>query len=526
MPDFIVPGLNPLEIPEIIAMVGQTIPLCRRVMHCDFFNPLIALPITVFAPRDLLACTVVSRTWRRILLPILWRTYDGALMRYVPASVLRANSIYFRTFRDQFGYYHSGPFLTTVLSKLTVSQQHDWAVPLMLSNPALRHLTWTGLGKPFLNLEYSALAGLANLRDLCLSNWNLSGRQLAVIICASPRLRRLSLSCVDGALDLDGMLILFALEEISLGYIPAKSQCLLDLVQFCPSLQRISFLGTWVPEQERDLLSLGSRIRSSCPDLISIQFSAAYCFGTDGFNTLEDFEYAALAQSTQHLSNFAAEISHLGYMLTDSLIDRFESLVTIELGIRRRRQHQHTHDGGGRRVGADDQYDEDLFMDVVNTARILSNCSRLRVFRLSSAENLIEMDTALELFATPWACLELEVLSLGQISLPPTTQLDCRAPVSSSFGEYGWFVQPQPGVTESAESKGLASKATQSCATSSVQALSGSTLNVDGDTRTSNQSKVDLWTFGSEFKRKLFPQVSLLTVLRELCLNQVKYARL
>ncbi|KAF8929901.1 hypothetical protein BGZ58_008614 [Dissophora ornata] len=517
MPDFIAPGLNPLEIPEIIAMIGQQIPLSRKATYTDPFNPVITTTALVFSPKDLLACTAVSRAWRRILLPILWRFYDGALMRYAPLAVLQANSVYFRSFRDQLGHYHSGPFFATNLRQLIISRQHDWAVPFMLSNPGLQHLTWTGLGHSLQDREYSALMNLRILRDLCLSNWNLSGRQLALILCASPRLLRLSLSFVDGVQDLDGMLILFALEEISLGYVPANSQCLLELVRHCPSLRRISFLGTWIPEQDRDLLTLCTRMRCCCPDLCSIQFVASYSFGTDNFNMLEDFEYAALVQSAQSLNYFAADIPCLGSMLTKSLISQFESLVAVDLCIRRRIHHQHPHDGGGTGGSGDKDggSNSTQFMDVIHTARILSTCSHLRVFRLSSAENVIDMDAALELFAAPWACLGLEVLSLGQISIPAKSKRgDKRAAMTCSFGDYGWYVQSKANVSFASASKAMAN----STALTTLGAITpGTTL--------SGETDDELWTFGFEFRQKLLPQVSLLTVLRELCLNKVQYAR-
>ncbi|ORZ27248.1 hypothetical protein BCR41DRAFT_392578 [Lobosporangium transversale] len=507
MPDFITPGLNPLEIPEIIAIVGQQIPLCQKRAYSDPFNLTTISTTAVFMPKDLLACTAVSRTWRRILLPILWGSYDGALMRYVSPEVLQANSVFFRSFRDQFRHYHPGPFFATNLRQLIISQQHKWAVPFMFANPGLHHLTWTGFGHPLLDNEFSALTSLANLRDLCLSNWNISGRQLALILNASPRLLRLSLSFVDGVQDLDGMLILFALEEISLGFIPEKSQGLFELVRYCPGLKRISFLSTWIPEQARDLVALSSRIRCCCPDVCSIQFSAAYCFGSNSFNTLKDFEYAALVQSTDHLERFAAELYCLDHMLTTSLLGQFEFLAAVDLCIRR--------DG---KASADSLQ----FMDICNSARILSTCSHLRVFRLSSAENMIDMNAALELFASPWVCLGLEVLSLGQISFPPLAkhQQDSRKSTKSSFTfrDYGWYVQPK---TNTSFASAVSPKATTAGVVASAHGV-GPSVPVTPFQSTMGD---ELWHFGSEFRQKLLPQVSLLTLLRELCLNKVHYAR-
>ncbi|OAQ31918.1 hypothetical protein K457DRAFT_135684 [Linnemannia elongata AG-77] len=484
MPDFIPPGLNPLIIPEIVVMVGQQIPLCRRTILPDPYTGSFTfntIPVTLFAPKDLLACTAVCQAWRRILIPVLWRYYDGALMRYVPLQVLQKASVYFRIFRDPIGQYHQGPFFSTHLQQLIISQQHEWAVPFLDANPALQHLTWTGLGRPLTDQQFMALARMAQLRDLCLSNCSLVGRSLASVLNGSPGLLRLSLSSVDGITQLDGLSTMSSLEEIALGYLSVNSRCavLNDLTRFCPNLRRISFLGTWGPtdddavvggagrRQGRDLLKLSSTLRVFCPELQSIQFTAGYCFGIDRFNTLQDFELAALAESAERLTSFGAEISTLGRMLTDTLICKSRTLVAVDLCIRRRYPHQHPHDGGGGGGGGGtagfglqggalvsagntttgegglfeldildhgiealakhsywDESEESMHdgsgqsQDIVNAARILTHCSNLRVFRLTSDEKWIRMEEAMALFARPWACLGLEVLSLGHISMP------------------------------------------------------------------------------------------------------------
>ncbi|KAG0312364.1 hypothetical protein BGZ97_011251 [Linnemannia gamsii] len=421
MPDFIPPGLNPLEIPEIVAMVGQQIPLCRRTILPDPYTGTFtfnAVPVTLFAPKDLLACTAVCQAWRRILIPVLWRYYDGSLMRYVPPQVLQKASVYFRIFRDPIRQYLQGPFFSTHLQQLVISQQHEWAVPFLDSNPALQHLTWTGLGRPLADQQFMALTRMAQLRDLCLSNCSLVGRSFASVLNASPGLSRLSLSFVDGITQLEGLSTMVFLEEIALGYLPVNSQgaVLDDLIRFCPNLRRISFLGTWGPtnddsipggrRQGRDLLKLSSILRVYCPELQSIQFTSAYCFGVDRFNTLQDFELAALAESAERLTSFGAEISSLGRMLTDALICQSRTLVAVDLCIRRKYPHQHPHDGGGgttefglggeglfeldildHGIGALakhsywDEEEEELMQDgsgksrdIINAARILTHC--------------------------------------------------------------------------------------------------------------------------------------------------------
>ncbi|KAF9086312.1 hypothetical protein BGX23_008984, partial [Mortierella sp. AD031] len=76
-----------LKNDEIISLIGSRIPLFElQVIHetCD--------PIRVWNPRLLMRCTRVSRRWRRVLLPILWETYDLQFMEEViPAHTLTDN---------------------------------------------------------------------------------------------------------------------------------------------------------------------------------------------------------------------------------------------------------------------------------------------------------------------------------------------------------------------------------------------------------------------------------------------------
>lgn len=548
MPDFIFPGLNPLSIPELIAIVGQFIPICKKELihkHINlYFHPPVCAMTTVFAPQDLLACTAVSRAWRRILLPILWRSYDGALMRAVPLATIQQNSIYFRAFRDYLGHHHQGPFASTNLRCLVISRLHEWANCLISSNPNLLSLTYTGLGGAFPDFGYRALIYLSHLQDLCLSNWNITGHQLAFMLCGSPRLIRLGLSFLEGVQDLEGMTIMFGIEEISLGYIPSSSQSLLQLIQYLPSLQRISFLGTWSGQspQQRDIFTLSSNLRFFCPELRSIHTTAAYNFASNEYDTLDDSELASLIQGAKNLEQFKAEVASLGRLMSDSLITQYESLVVVDLCIRRR-SYQHPHDGGGGSMGTDGETGVPTEhsttapgvrpSDILNTTRILSSCCHLRVFRLSSAVT-IDVNAALHLFASPWACLGLEILWLSQISVPAaTTKQDRRSTLSLSslFSQYGWSVQSSKRHTSLPKSMGqphgqtMPSSKQTAAASIARRTLAPPSSSTTPSGRSVSETEEDLWAFGTEFPKKLLPQIGLLSVLKELCLNKVQYSR-
>ncbi|KAF8984283.1 hypothetical protein BGZ46_008371 [Entomortierella lignicola] len=69
---------NPLEVPEILKIVGEYIPLWGWDMSGRL----------VFLPKDLIKCLLVSRHFHNTLLPVLWHTYDIMAMRTVPSDLI------------------------------------------------------------------------------------------------------------------------------------------------------------------------------------------------------------------------------------------------------------------------------------------------------------------------------------------------------------------------------------------------------------------------------------------------------
>lgn len=73
-----------LDIPETLARVGDFIPLRVKVTY-PFRRP----TRFKFAPKDLLNCTLVSKTFRQVLLSVLWRVFDSMYMaRLVPKEIV------------------------------------------------------------------------------------------------------------------------------------------------------------------------------------------------------------------------------------------------------------------------------------------------------------------------------------------------------------------------------------------------------------------------------------------------------
>ncbi|KAF9088118.1 hypothetical protein BGX23_007647, partial [Mortierella sp. AD031] len=73
-----------LEIPEILRAIVQ------HLIHFESSGALVS-PF-LFRPRALLDCCMVSKRWRQVLLPVLWRVYDQRYMWMVLFVVLIRNS--------------------------------------------------------------------------------------------------------------------------------------------------------------------------------------------------------------------------------------------------------------------------------------------------------------------------------------------------------------------------------------------------------------------------------------------------
>lgn len=81
---------NPLEIPEVIALVIRYVPL--------WTPPSMSRPSLRFKPKDVLSCSAVNSTWRHASLSTLWFTYDESqkIVANIPSGVLRQNSRFFK----------------------------------------------------------------------------------------------------------------------------------------------------------------------------------------------------------------------------------------------------------------------------------------------------------------------------------------------------------------------------------------------------------------------------------------------
>ncbi|KAG0208028.1 hypothetical protein BGX33_006497 [Mortierella sp. NVP41] len=280
--------VNPLDLPEILAVVGRFLPLWTLE-----FNHRHGQPTPRFNPRTLRSCLLVSKLWYHTLFPILWTTYDSQIMRRAPQEIVTRYSPHFRFMSVTDG--DPGLFHCTRLVELTVCKfkglssqpQAEFQLspqkPLVRSNPGLRALTWHGRSV-FKSLDLEDLAHLENIEDLHLSSWDFENGLLPRLLrMHAGSLRTLHLELAnnlnqgelsapplkrdngkdDGTVIHEGYLTMDCLESLTVNAHTPNNQYLSELVRCCPALRELSVR---LDEQD-DTTLLARSLRNHCPKL-------------------------------------------------------------------------------------------------------------------------------------------------------------------------------------------------------------------------------------------------------------------
>ncbi|KAF8951297.1 hypothetical protein BGZ46_004076 [Entomortierella lignicola] len=101
--------VNPMDIPEIIAIVGRYI---KELQDSDVWGP------TKIHTKELYDLTLVSKTWQAALIPVLWEDYNGAKMLKTSKDVISKYSQYSRTISN---FKHPGPFICSQVKRIDIS---------------------------------------------------------------------------------------------------------------------------------------------------------------------------------------------------------------------------------------------------------------------------------------------------------------------------------------------------------------------------------------------------------------------
>ncbi|KAK3822984.1 MAG: hypothetical protein J3Q66DRAFT_330543 [Benniella sp.] len=298
---------NPLDIPEILFLVGKYIPLWH-------FNP----PGTLYAfqPRDMLSCTQVSRLFRITMLPILWYIVDENIMTTVPIDIIRKYTPYIRIhlnygLRSDFPT-DNRPFCTELIHlSFAEKVEKDHHVELIKSNPGLKNL------KGSFSSDFSTHYGdtFENLKELedfqCILDRgdNTSYQQFFRPI--APTLRTMKLLAKSTTLNLDG-LVFPKLKELTVDLFNEHEARI--LLQGSPNLESLTSSHFYSNKLIRVIKT------GACPALKSLKVGmndqdqdgvAEMLEGRVGFQSLELSFGKFSGRLTAAISHHASSLTHL-----------------------------------------------------------------------------------------------------------------------------------------------------------------------------------------------------------------------
>ncbi|KAF9296812.1 hypothetical protein BGZ74_010157 [Mortierella antarctica] len=189
---------HPLNIPEILSLVGSFVPAWQEPPSGS-----------KFAPLNLLSCALVNKAWREAMLPHLWAVYhhDSLVSAHVPTRLLFKYSPYFHFFqppervvkglwrKDSAG---QSLFQCTRLKFFLLSASNNFLPQLQLlyKNPGVESLHWHEFRPAKLPGRLVDLVQpfAGSIKYLHLEKGKYSEAKLVLLLNCFPRLRRLHIS--------------------------------------------------------------------------------------------------------------------------------------------------------------------------------------------------------------------------------------------------------------------------------------------------------------------------------------------
>lgn len=400
---------NPLTIHELIYRVGIFIPLYTWDRDNTRFYR--------FTPKDLLSCIRVNHTWYTALAPLLWTVYSDVDMerRKVPIETVVAHSQHIRFFEYDKSESR-GPLLPTNLRELRLKSVSSFesCADFIFANSQLTALDWT------LHLEHQTdplqclaiqtlLESLYQLKHLRLGNWRVYDPiQFKGLLNKAPGLKELALVQMEGLRGLQGCPPMLNITRLYL-------QCLwnnvnpglVDLLRLCPNLKSLTFFNF----NDCPVATIARNLRECCPQLTTINTMATYLDALDPVPWLES-DLLMLLEATLHLVHFRVPMKSFTARICDAIITHAGSLETIHLFI-----------------------EQDSDATFRNANRILSSCSNLRAFTMSSGTSGWSAKHALDILGQPWNLPFLETFELNGFKQRAFEYEDAFYNTFDDFGE-------------------------------------------------------------------------------------------
>ncbi|GJJ72176.1 hypothetical protein EMPS_04533 [Entomortierella parvispora] len=313
-----------LELPEILLRISQFLPLWSAGDRGSY----------IFEPQTLLACTLVSKSFRQAMLPTLWYMFDHSFMRNLPESIMFKYSPHFRILGLNYPVSVTLPTTSTSTATTTTTPLRSlsctWLIDLRIYgnepscrdllhvNPQLQKILWAGTTEysddSIPVVEPNLLKGLTDLRWLRLCEWDL-GREGALLPMLQAVQNTLTVLRLDSFCGGEGVLPdplpataenspflapdhgisdgspspWLRIKELTMDLQFTLSHQLIDLVAFCPLLEDLTLIAACDADLNRLVQNL-----EHCPNLSRIQVDGIYFGLFDTYRILRDSKFASL----------------------------------------------------------------------------------------------------------------------------------------------------------------------------------------------------------------------------------------
>ncbi|KAH7059946.1 hypothetical protein BKA57DRAFT_446035 [Linnemannia elongata] len=398
-------SLHPLQLPEIIARVGNFLPLWsqeRALGSCRLK--------LVFLPKTFLTCFLISKVWHDTLLPLLWSYYEAEAMEIVPLPTLARYSVYFRTYCHH-GYgsraldiFGCRRVVKAALNPETIEELEESRRMVRENGGGLKELEWNGpTGSTPLRVE--DFAGLKTLEKLRLSRWKVDGGRLwSVLEVLAGSLKVLEIDWLSGVdelfdinddgVDVQGTAMILPLLEVYRAYGPPHGPNPANFVKRCPNLVR-SVLSLdadecYYKDDNKNITRLADSLHTRCPNLRALTIKGS----------IPSYQKAILIRNcpsipgSSGLSELVVHIESVGKDLMDSISIHAPTLETL---------------GILTSTSIDDE--ETIMMKYL--LQVSVQCSRLKWFAVNaiySRESARSILSALKVAA--WQSSAMEILDL------------------------------------------------------------------------------------------------------------------
>lgn len=410
-----------VNLPEIIQRIGWFLPLWgKNVEQGDSI---------VLYPKDLVACTRVCHTWRRTLLPLLGRVYDGKEMERWNIAWPNYLSPHCRLARLSTTTLLEHPIPTLLIElEVCTTANHAQAMQLLYSNPHLQHLSLSIPDMHGTNIfshtdMITALESLSCLRSLTLDSFRWCFDRFSHVINRNAELTSLTMSHCRGLKDIEESLFMVNVKELYLDCAWRHNTGLLDLIWDSPHLESLMVRL----DRECPLIELCEILQERCPKVTVLKCTRLGREEEAQSGSLIRDQIATLVASIKSMHSLELNV----YELSDEICGGFLDI----------------HAGHLERVKV--VVHRDSKESVASANRILASCPDLRSFSITRQcsdpfwyDSTWSFGVVSALFEKAWVCAGLESLVVGDIEDPSRRPeyIDASA-LAVAIEDYGWKVK-------------------------------------------------------------------------------------